>query len=114
IGCLLMGLGIFGLTLGDNYRSALNALVFMGMGAAGIGTASVVLMPRGFWPDQVVASLNLGSVFFALGALVMPALTDFLLRRFEFRRTMIILSLMCLLPAAVALSLDFTAPAAGG
>jgi fucose permease len=114
IGCLLTAIGIFGLTLGDNYRSALSALVFMGMGAAGIGTASAVLMPRGFWPDQVVASLNLGSVFFALGALVMPALTDFLLRRFEFRRTMIILSLMCLLPAAVALSLDFTAPVAGG
>ncbi len=114
IGCLLTAIGIFGLTLGDNYRSALSALVFMGMGAAGIGTASVVLMPRGFWPDQVVASLNLGNVFFALGALVMPALTDFLLRRFEFRRTMGIISLLCLLPAAVALPLDFNASVAGG
>ncbi len=51
IGCLLTAIGVFGLTLGDNYRSALSALVFMGMGAAGIGTASVVLMPRGFWPN---------------------------------------------------------------
>jgi fucose permease len=114
IGCLLMAIGIFGLTLGDNYRSALSALVFMGMGAAGVGTASVVLMPRGFWPNEVVASLNLGNVFFALGALVMPALTDFLLRRFEFRRTMGILALFCLLPAAVALPLDFAGPPTGG
>jgi fucose permease len=115
IGCLLTAIGIFGLTLGDNYRSALSALVFMGLGAAGIGTASVVLMPHGFWPnEEVVASLNLGNVFFALGALVMPALTDLLLLRFGFRRTMGFLSLMCLLPAAVALPLDFAGPPAGG
>jgi fucose permease len=114
IGCLLTALGIFGLTLGNNYSSAVSALVFMGLGSAGLGTASVVLMPKGFWPDQVVASLNLGNVFFALGALIMPALTDFLLERFEFRRTLGILSLMCLVPAVVALFLDFPPPAAPG
>src|SRR6266446_6798277 len=59
IGCLLTALGIFGLTLGDNYRSAIYALIFMGLGSAGIGTASMVLMPHGFWPNEVVASLNL-------------------------------------------------------
>jgi fucose permease len=102
------------LTLGNNYSSAVSALVFMGLGSAGLGTASVVLMPKGFWPDQVVASLNLGNVFFALGALIMPALTDFLLERFEFRRTLGILSIMCLVPAVVALFLDFPPPAEPG
>src|SRR5947209_710127 len=31
VGCLLTALGIFGLTLGDNYQSALYALIFMGL-----------------------------------------------------------------------------------
>src|SRR5262245_45867111 len=39
IGCLLTALGIFGLTLGNNYSSAVSALVFMGLGSAGLGTA---------------------------------------------------------------------------
>ncbi len=110
IGCLLTALGIFGLTLGDNYRSAVYALVFMGLGSAGIGTASMVLMPHGFWPNEIVASLNLGNVFFALGALVMPALTDFLLARLEFIRTLRCLALLCLLPVVVSLPLDFDVP----
>src|SRR5437879_3171441 len=64
LGCLLTALGILGLTLGTNYMSAVYALIFMGMGSAGVGTASVVLMPHGFWPENIVASLNLGNVFF--------------------------------------------------
>jgi fucose permease len=110
IGCLLTALGIYGLTLGDNYRSAVYALVFMGLGSAGVGTASVVLMPHGFWPDQIVASLNLGNVFFALGALVMPTLTDFLLARLEFHRTLRLLALFCLLPLVVSIPLEFDIP----
>jgi fucose permease len=110
IGCLLTALGILGLTLGDNYRSAVYALIFMGLGSAGIGTASMVLMPHCFWPNEIVASMNLGNVFFALGALVMPALTDFLLARLEYVRTLRILAALCLLPVIVSLPLDFDIP----
>jgi fucose permease len=110
VGCLLTALGIFGLTLGDNYRSAVYAIVFMGIGSAGVGTASVVLMPHGFWPTQIIASMNLGNVFFALGALVMPALTDFLLARFSFHATLRFLAALCLLPVLVSFLLDFDMP----
>jgi fucose permease len=43
----------------------------------------------------------MGNVFFALGALVTPALTDVLLRAAGFRRTLGLLALACLTPAVL-------------
>src|SRR5262249_39186833 len=45
---------------------------------------------------------NLGNVFFALGALLTPTLADILLRTIDFRRTLGIIAIVCLIPAALA------------
>ena len=61
-------------------------------------------MPRAFFGmDQTpAASLNLGCVFIALGALVTPVLSDVLVGLLEFRRAAIVLAALCLAPALAA------------
>src|SRR5205085_4826964 len=57
-----------------------------------------------------------GNVFFALGALVTPVLTDILLRTLGFRRTAALLALASLVPAVLAALAGARGglPAAGG
>jgi fucose permease len=103
LGSLVTALALFGLALGQNYRWALLAVLLVGIGGACLSTSSVVLMPQAFFPDQAAASLNLGNVFFGLGALITPALVDLLLHTVRFRWTLAVLALICLAPAVVAL-----------
>jgi hypothetical protein len=68
-----------------------------------VGTASVVLMPRAFFTTRdMAASLNLGRVFIAAGALVAPALWDLLTRLAGPRSGLALLALGCLAPACLA------------
>jgi fucose permease len=110
LGCLLTAAAFYALTLKKTYSAALLAMLLTGAGAACVSTASVVLMPRAFFegdPRKVAAALNLGTVFIALGSLVTPALADVLLRTVDFRRTLGLLALLCLVPAvAVATQLN--------
>jgi fucose permease len=102
-GSLLTALALFTLAVRPGYGQALFALLLAGLGSAGVSTASIVLMPRAFFgPNQVTASLNLGNVFFALGALITPPLTGILLYKFEWRRTLGLLAFVCLAPALLA------------
>jgi fucose permease len=103
LGSLVTALALFSLAVGQTYRWALVAVLLVGVGGAGLSTGSVVLMPQAFFPDQAAASLNLGNVFFGLGALITPALADLLLHTVRFRSTLGLLALLCLVPAGVAL-----------
>lgn len=108
-GSLLTAGAVFTLALGRTYVSTLTAILFLGVGAACLSTGSIVLMPRAFFVGKpVAASLNLGNVFYALGALVTPAVAEWLIRRLELRRGVGILALLCLVPA-LATSLTPTA-----
>ncbi|SRR5712691_8177058 len=102
LGSLTTGIAIFCLSLARTYWQALAAILLVGLAGACVSTGSVVLMPKAFWPDNEAASLNLGNVFFGLGALVTPALADLLLRTLDFRKTVGILGLVCLIPACAA------------
>jgi fucose permease len=84
------------------------AILFVGLGLAALLTAVVVLMPVAFFvhtptDEKSSAALNMGHVFIALGALVTPVLTDILLRTLQYRRTVMLLSLLCLAPAFMCL-----------
>ena len=49
--------------------------MFVGVGAACVNAACVVLMPRAFFGGKMTdAAVNLGMVFVALGSLVTPTL----------------------------------------
>jgi fucose permease len=108
-GALLAAVAVFSLALRRSYLAALACVLVLGAGAACLSTASVVLMPVafGFAGHELAASLNLGFIFFALGALVAPTLTDLLLRTLGFPKTLAILALVCLVPALVAALTDF-------
>jgi fucose permease len=111
VGSLVTAAAVFSLTLRRSYPAALASVLLVGVGAACLSTASVVLMPGafGFHQDELAASFNLGNVFFALGALITPTLADLLLRTLDFRKTVAALALLCLVPALVA-AVSFTEP----
>ena len=103
-GSLVTGLAVFSLAMSRTFAGSLYAIMLVGAGGACISTASVKLMPLAFFGETNPApSLNLGNVFFGLGALVTPALADLLLRALGFRRAVAVLAVVCLLPALAAL-----------
>jgi fucose permease len=102
LGALLTAFGIASLELTRSYRQVLLAVLLVAVAAAGISTASVVLMPQALWPQREAASANVGYVFFTLGLLLAPGLTDRLQQRVGFRRTLQLLALLCFLPAIPA------------
>lgn len=102
-GSIVTALALFGLGLRPSYGQAFFSLMLAGLGSAAISTASIVLMPRAFFgTEKMAASLNIGNVFFALGALVTPPLTGLLLHKFEWRKTLGVLAVICLVPALLA------------
>lgn len=105
IGSFLTAVSMYVLTIHRSYRWAMMAILLVGLGAASLSTSSIVLMPRAFYgdrPDMLAASLNLGNAFFALGALVTPAVVDLLLHRLSFTKTLSLLAVFCLVPAILA------------
>jgi fucose permease len=106
LGSVLTALALLGFLVGKDYRGALLCIAVLGLGGACVSTSSIVLMPRAFFgeaPEQMTASLNMGNVFYGLGALMMPALADLLMRTVHFRTTMIILAVLALAPAVLIL-----------
>src|SRR5262249_52110155 len=88
----MTAVAVVSLGVNPTYRRAIVGVLLAGLGSAGLSTASVVLMSKAFYPDNQMAAQNLGNVFFALGALVTPVLTDLLLRTFEFRRCVAVIA----------------------
>ncbi len=104
VGALICSVAVFGLTVKTSSAAVVGALLALGAGIACLSTGAVVLMPQafGFSVQETAASLNLGFVFFSLGALVTPTLADLLMRTARFEKTMAVLALLCLVPALVA------------
>ncbi len=102
-GSVTLALALVGLSVRPTYPHAFASILLAGFGASAVGTASTVLMPGAFFaPEETSASVNLGYVFIALGALLTPVFTDILLAKIELRRTLAVLALLSLMPAFVA------------
>jgi MFS family permease len=100
LGSLITSLALSMMSLAPTYQRAFVAILLAGMGMAALNTAVVVLMPEAFFLHaDVSARLNLGFVFIALGALLTPVLADLFLRTLRYHRTILILALVCLVPA---------------
>jgi hypothetical protein len=103
LGSVLLSLSFLALSAGPNYGRAVCAVSAATFGAAAVGTASLILMPRGlFGTHEATGSLQLGLVLIALGALIMPPLVDLLVRGIGFRRTIAIMAFLVLAPAFLA------------
>jgi len=105
LGSLLSTLGIFGITLRRSYPYALAFIALSGIGVGALGIASLVLIARtpGAKP---AAALSVGLLFLTLGMLAGPWIVRPMMRRLEFKRTLCILALLCLVPGALIAPLD--------
>lgn len=102
-GSALLAVALVSLSLRPTYPHAFASVLLAGFGASALGTASIVLMPRAFFAvEETSASLNLGFVFIALGALLTPVFADILLEKIALRRTLAVLALLSLTPAFLA------------
>jgi MFS family permease len=105
LGSLITSVAIVSMSFSPTYMRAFGAVLLAGIGAGAVSAASIVMMPLSFFDknasnhDHLSAALNLGHVFIALGALIMPVLSDVLQRLIGYRRTAGILALVCLTPA---------------
>ncbi len=76
------------------------ALLLAGLGASALWIASTVVMPQAFFgAGLATASVNLGYVFLALGALVAPGLLDVLVQGMGPKKALAVFAFVCLLPA---------------
>jgi hypothetical protein len=102
-GSMILALAFLGLSARPAYDRTLFAVLAAALGACGLHVATIVQLPRGlFGVSEVAASLQLGLLFVALGALLAPPLLDILLAAAGFRRGMAFLALVFLLPAFLA------------
>jgi fucose permease len=102
LGSLLTAAAVASLATSETAQRMLVSILLLGAGGACLSTSSTVLMLTAFYSENAAASQNFGNVFFALGALVSPMIAGRLLDRLQFRRGMIFLSVVCLLPAILA------------
>jgi fucose permease len=75
------------------------ALLLAGLGASALWIASTVVMPQAFDATLSTASVNMGYVFIALGALVAPGLLDVLVQGVGSKKALAVFAFVCLLPA---------------
>jgi len=106
-GSLLTAAAVASLAASQTMGRALGSILLLGMGGACLSTSSSVLMLTAFYPENAVAAQNFGNVFFALGALVSPMIAQRLLEQFEYRRGLVLISVVCLLPALLAALTSF-------
>lgn len=108
VGSMITAGAIISMSFSPTFGRAFTTVIFLGVGVGMVSLSAVVLMPLSFFrPPDPSAGLNLGHVFVALGALIMPLLADLLQRLLGFRRTAGLLALTCLVPAFFCLTLGF-------
>src|SRR5262249_25828600 len=104
-GNLLAALGIAALGMRPSFHSLIWVVVTLGSAVSCLTCAALTLMPVAFWgvPAEGVAeraaSLNLGFIAVGLGSLVLPPLTEVVLKRFGFRQCLLVVAFLCLFPA---------------
>lgn len=98
-GSVLLTLAFLALGAQLSRRAAILTLLFCALGSAMLHVGTIVQLPRGlFGLHEVGASLQLGMIFFALGALLGPPLFDLLSSALGFTRSVSLLSLLFLVP----------------
>src|SRR5207244_4154467 len=110
-GSVLLAASLTLLAQTKNYPSALVAVILLSVGWALLINVGNVLTPLAF-PGGLAYATNLANVFFGLGAFLTPLVVTVLIRWVVFPLALTLLGALCLLPAALAVGVDFSALAA--
>jgi fucose permease len=114
VGAAACAISVFALGYRPGVPQGFAAVLLGGFGSAALCTGSLVLIPEAFLWHNPSASLNVGFVLIALGALITPPLVDVATRLVGYRRAMALMALACLVPevlTALTSSDDFPAGA---
>jgi fucose permease len=110
-GSVLFAASLGLLAAARKYVVALTAVLLLGAAWAMLINVSNVLTPLAFAgdPPNVARATNLANVFFGLGAFLTPLAVAFLVARRSLRMALGLLALLSLVPAVLALGVDFRA-----
>jgi fucose permease len=97
-GSVVLTLGFLALAVSRTIGQSVAALVLIGAGGAALGIGSLVLMPHAFFPNEPAAAVNVGALFWTLGALLTPAWLGGSLRKWGLRQSLLAAALVSLLP----------------
>ena len=111
-GSLLFATSLGILAWTRSYLVTLAAVVLMSTGWAMASNVGNVLTPLAF-PGGMAYATNLANVFFGLGAFLTPMATAYLVRRTALSLTLALFAGLAILPALLALGVDFADHRAG-
>jgi hypothetical protein len=99
-GCVALAVALLWLSVRPTWPRDLTAVLLAALGGSAVSLAALVLMPQAFFgPAEAMASVALGTVFVAVGALAGSSLVDVLLEALGRKRTLALLAFVCLIPA---------------
>jgi MFS family permease len=101
-GAVLAALGFSLLALRDSFPGTMAALLIIGAAAASLAASTTALLAGKFFPGRPTAALCLGYAVIGLGSVLFPLLADLALPSLRWRRGLLLLALLFLLPALVA------------
>jgi fucose permease len=107
-GSVLFAASLVGLAAARSYLPALSAVVLLSAGWSLLINVGNVLTPLTFGGTKVYAT-NLANVFFGLGAFLTPMAVALLVRQLSFAVALVVLGVVSLIPAGLALGIDFEA-----
>ena len=115
LGFLLCGVAIFMLGMARSYGSAVVACVLLGVGGMCVNTVGNTLLSIVLFEGKnAPAALNLGNMFFGLGAFMTPFLAIFLVNRIGLLKTVSIIALVVLVGIIFAFPAGYPELSAGG
>ncbi len=115
LGFLLSGTAILMLGMARSYRAAVVACVLLGVGGMCVSTVGNTLLSIVLFEGRnPLAALNLGNMFFGLGAFFTPFLAIFLVQRIGLQKTVSIIAVVVLAGTLFSLSAGYPQLSPGG
>jgi FHS family glucose/mannose:H+ symporter-like MFS transporter len=112
IGFSFCAAALLGMAYAPSYAALAGLLAVLGLGGSSAMSASNTLIPD-LYPENPSSALNLGNVFFGLGAIFFPALVALLTARLGLVPTLWLITLLVAGVALVALAQRFPLPPRG-
>ena len=105
LGFLLSGAAISLFAFLRSYKALVVGAMLLGVGGMCVNTVGNTLMPQVLFGGQNAnAALNLGNMFFGLGAFLTPFLAGFLIQKIGYSKTITIVALVALVPVIFAMT----------